>query len=126
MEKGTFERSIKDAFDKAESTPSGSVWTGVELGLEKSLAGTMKKRLLYYKLLAAASLVLMLGVTGLYYLSINDRNTEPLAVGNTNKSIIEEPINQSTSSSLPDEKVTPEQRSNEKQNEFAQKVKNSS
>ncbi len=123
MEKGTFERSITNAFDKAEIEPSGSVWTGVELGLEKTIAGTMKKRIFYYKLLAAASLVLTLGVTGLYFLSSTERNSEPLAMEQTTKSNTEEPHGHTSSSSLSDDTITQAPRSTENQDEVEQKVK---
>ena len=76
MEKGNFEKAWKDAFDGAEVTPSNSVWTNVELELEKSAGGKMKQRLLFYKLLAAASLVFAMGIGGAYYVSFQADNNQ--------------------------------------------------
>lgn len=124
MEKGNFEQSFKDAFDKAEIAPADSVWTGVELGLEKNVAGTMKKRLFYYKLLAAASFVLTLGVTGLYFLSFNERNYESLAFKQATIPVAEEVPDQSINTSLPDEKVDAVTRSIQNQSGITLKGKN--
>jgi len=124
MEKGTFERSIKDAFDTAEIAPSDSVWTGVELGLEKAVTGTMKKRLLYYKLLAAASLVFTLGITGLYYLSGSDGTTEPLAMEQSIMSVTESIPDQTSDISLSDEKISHGQFSNDHQDDIIPQGRN--
>lgn len=67
MESNNFERQWKDAFQGAEALPSGSVWTNVELDLEKAAGRKMKQRILFYKLMAAASLIFALGLAGVYY-----------------------------------------------------------
>jgi hypothetical protein len=76
MEKEDFNQSWKNAFEDAEVTPSDSVWTNIELDLEKAAGGKMKQRLLFYKLLAAASFVFAMGIAGVYYLgSSEDSNS---------------------------------------------------
>ncbi|HET9487562.1 MAG TPA: outer membrane beta-barrel protein [Chryseosolibacter sp.] len=69
MEREKFEDSWKNSFDEAEITPSEKVWTNIELNLEKQKGGQLKRRLLFYQMLAAASVVFALGIggAGLYF-----------------------------------------------------------
>lgn len=77
MEKGDFEKKWSDAFEGAEVSPSDAVWTNVELDLERAAGGKMKKRMLFYQMLAAASLIFAMGVAGVYYLQVApERNNE--------------------------------------------------
>ena len=71
MERQKCEESLKKTLDKAEFTPSDKVWTNIELDLERLERGQMKKRLTFFKLLAAASVIFALGVagTGIYLLT---------------------------------------------------------
>jgi Outer membrane protein beta-barrel domain len=71
MERQKFERVIKEVVEKAESTPSEKVWTNIELDLERLETGNMKQRLVFFKVLAAASVVFALAVSGagIYLLS---------------------------------------------------------
>lgn len=64
MEKQKFDDSWKDAFREAEVSPSENVWTNIELDLEKEEGGAMRRKLLFYKTLAAASVIFALAIGG--------------------------------------------------------------
>lgn len=79
MERQKFEESLKKTFDQARFTPSDKVWTNIELDLERLERGKMKKRLTFFKFLAAASVIFALGIAAAgVYLFTADRsgNTE--------------------------------------------------
>jgi len=67
MEREKFEESLKKAFDKAEVGPSDGVWTNIELELEKAKGGHLKKRLMFYQALAAASVIFAMAIGGIGY-----------------------------------------------------------
>jgi hypothetical protein len=71
MERQKFENEVKDAFSHAEVTPSDTLWTNIELDLERAEGGKMKRRLRYYKLMAAASVAFAMCVAGIgaYYIT---------------------------------------------------------
>lgn len=70
-EKGKFEDAWQKAFENAEEAPSENVWTSLEQGLNKAETITMKRRVVFYQRLAAASILfaLMLGGLTTYYIS---------------------------------------------------------
>jgi hypothetical protein len=78
MDSRKFEDSWKDAFERAELQPSDNAWTNIELELEKAEGGTIKRRLLFYKLLAAASMTFALALAGVgfYYMSVKDQSRQ--------------------------------------------------
>lgn len=80
MERQNFEGSWKEAFDQAEIGPSDNVWTNIELDLERRETGKIKRRLLFYKMLAAASVFvgMCIGGTGIYILN-DQRNMHAVA-----------------------------------------------
>jgi len=67
MERRKFEDSFQEAFKDAEANPSENVWTNIELDLEKADGDKMKRRLVFFKMLAAASIVFAISVAGIGY-----------------------------------------------------------
>nr|MCU0359010.1 PorT family protein [Cyclobacteriaceae bacterium] len=58
--------------------PSEKVWSGVELSLEKASGTSMRRRLVYYQWMAAASVIFSLGIASLYFL--DRKESAPLSV----------------------------------------------
>lgn len=78
MEREKFEESWKDAFENAGIAPSDGVWVNIELELEKAKGGQLKRRLMFYQMLAAASVVLAMTIGGVaYYYNFNERQPSP-------------------------------------------------
>jgi len=70
-EKGKFEDAWQKAFENAEQAPSEGVWSGVEQGLNKAETLVMKRQVVFYQRLAAASILfaLLLGGLSTYYIT---------------------------------------------------------
>ncbi|HMG91935.1 MAG TPA: hypothetical protein VK589_17890, partial [Chryseolinea sp.] len=114
MERRKFEDSFKDAFDGAEMNPSDNVWsgierelekaegsfkqafygaeidlsdnvwTGIELELEKAEGERTRRRLRFYKMLAAASVTFAVCFAGIGYYVVDSKTAalnEQLAAG---------------------------------------------
>jgi hypothetical protein len=93
MERREFEEAWKRAFEDAGYSPSEKVWTNIELELEKEKASQLKRRLVFYQLLAAASVVFAISIAlGMY--SMNKRQQSELA--------------SNAVSTKPDKKVSPD------------------
>ena len=75
MERQKFDDSWKKAFDQAEVSPSDNLWTNIELDLEKAEGSKIKRRLLFYQMVAAASVIFAMaaGSLGLYF--FNEKNS---------------------------------------------------
>ena len=82
MEKGKFEGSVSDAFKNAEVSPTENSWNNIALELEKANGEKLKKRMLFYQMLAAASVVFAMGVSfGMYLMTSENADlTKQLAV----------------------------------------------
>ena len=88
MERRKFEDSFQDAFKDAEASPSENVWTNIELDLEKADGDKMKRRLFFFKTLAAASIVFAMFVAGIGYYVFQRSDTGNLAEGTTTPRVI--------------------------------------
>lgn len=71
MERPTFEDQLKNSFEGAESSPSPKVWDGIEVDLMRAESVQMRDRLVFYKWVAAASVIIALtaGAFTFYQLS---------------------------------------------------------
>ncbi len=75
MEREKFEESWKDAFEEAGIKPSDKVWTNIELEMERAEGGKLKRRILFYQMLAAACVVFAMAIGGVaYYNSFDDQH----------------------------------------------------
>ena len=63
--RSAFEEEWSNSFEDAEKAPSEAVWDKVELALVNSANGSFKKRLLFFKLLTAASVAFALSIGGI-------------------------------------------------------------
>ncbi|HEV8514267.1 MAG TPA: hypothetical protein VGQ59_13385 [Cyclobacteriaceae bacterium] len=65
---GKFEQSWKEAFEGTELSPSDSVWVNINRDLAAAEGETMKKRIVFYQRIAAASVLfaLLIGSLGIY------------------------------------------------------------
>ena len=87
-EKVKFEDAWQKAFENAEQAPSENVWTGLEQGLNKAETVTMKRRVVFYQRLAAASIVFALvlgGITTYFISSLGHQQEVSVVNGNSSK-----------------------------------------
>lgn len=94
MEKQSVEDSLKHAFQDAEMRPSSAVWTHIELGIEKEEGNELKKRVVFYRWMAAASVLVAVSLLGAgYFTMYKDLNNHtPLAVNTESTSSIKNAI----------------------------------
>jgi hypothetical protein len=86
-ERQKFEENWKTAFDGAEITPSDNVWKSIELDLAGQESATMKKRVVFYQRLAAATVIFAL-LTGAYAF-FNGQNPDTTQTKQTASNTIE-------------------------------------
>lgn len=84
-ERQKFEENWKSAFEGAEMTPSDQVWNSIELDLAGQESVAMKKRVVFYQRLAAATVLFAL-LMGTYAFYTNYNNTEKQIAKNSIKS----------------------------------------
>lgn len=102
MESNRFEDGFRNAFAGAEVLPSTTVWTNIELDLEKASGGKLKRNLLMFQLLAAASVAFAFGIAALYYL---DQPVKKETSGKESLSQQEVSSSRNSSTKAPDQKL---------------------
>ena len=76
-----FEESWEKSFEGAEVDPPASIWSAIELDLVRGESDLMKKQVLMYKWLAAASVFLVVLLGGIFYYAGNSTGEQqPLSV----------------------------------------------
>lgn len=88
-----FEESWEKAFSDAEINPSEKVWDGIDLHLSKMESGSMKRRVVFYQRLAAASILfaLLAGGVGIWNWATKEGQLQETVVQKS-KSIDKEPM----------------------------------
>lgn len=79
LEDRKFEDEWKQAFADAEGDVNQSVWTNIDAKLANAESGAMKKRVLFYQWLAAASVVLAMVAGGFLLLQTNAENQRSIS-----------------------------------------------
>ncbi|MFM9837707.1 MAG: hypothetical protein ACKVOQ_05540 [Cyclobacteriaceae bacterium] len=106
-----FEESWKDAFADAEAGPSENVWTNIDLQLSRAESGDMKRRVVFYQRLAAASVIfaLALGSMGIWYWTKDGvkeiASTEMVGKKNEGVTNIEDTIKENETTKLNEENL---------------------
>ncbi len=65
QDRSSFENEWEKAFAEAESTPPETIWNKLELDLANSASGMYKRKLTFFKMLAAASIFLAFSIGGI-------------------------------------------------------------
>ncbi|MCE2895645.1 MAG: hypothetical protein LW721_14520 [Flammeovirgaceae bacterium] len=88
-----FEESWEKAFSDAEMNPSEKVWDGIDMHLSKMESGSMKRRVVFYQRLAAASILfaLLAGGVGLWNWATKEGQLQQ-TVAQKRKPIDKEPL----------------------------------
>ena len=71
-----FEESWRQAFDGAEVDPPASIWSDIEFDLVHLESNSMRKKVVFYKWLAAASVVFVVFLGGAFYYVINNDDAQ--------------------------------------------------
>ncbi|MCW5911177.1 MAG: outer membrane beta-barrel protein [Cyclobacteriaceae bacterium] len=89
-EKQKFEENWRAAFKDAEQNPSDRVWWSIDSALTHAEGGSMKRKIVFYKRLAAASVILALALAGSTTYFMNEKEQQ-LAV-NTKQALEKTPL----------------------------------
>lgn len=100
-----FNSEWREALQGAEATPSEQVWKNIDTRLMFGENATMKKRVLFYQRLAAASVGILFLVSGYAYWTSNSTNNQSLAEEGQIKTSTEKNIAKENNSNASDAKV---------------------
>ena len=91
FEKNSFEYQWQNAFNEAEIAPSSGLWDKIKAGVVLRENSRYKKRVMVFKLLAAASIAFALSVAGLglYFIYENRGSRSTLVAGENNPESIQ-------------------------------------
>lgn len=82
VEAKSFENQWNAAFDGAEMTPSEHVWISIDGALANQEAGIFKKRVLFFKWVAAASVTIALATVSILFIQNNQTDLVVLEASN--------------------------------------------
>lgn len=102
MEKENFEDKLKSSFENAEISPSEKVWTNLELELAKAESKVIRQRLLFFKMVAAASVIFALAVAGASIYFLNHQDSARQVSYLSGNSTAEKPSPENSSPETPD------------------------
>jgi hypothetical protein len=97
-ERQRFEENWKSAFQNAEQRPSDRVWWSIDNALTQAEGGTMHRKVIFYKRLAAASVILALVLAGSTTYFMNESQNE---LASTSETQIESKTSTSTTTDNP-------------------------
>jgi hypothetical protein len=110
MERQKFDDAWQDALTGAEQSPSENVWNAIDSKLTVAEGGTMKRRVIFYQRLAAASILfaVVFGSLTAYYVTENSNQSSRNQLAN-GESVVNQSINGQSGNQLGDEKVVNDQ-----------------
>ena len=80
LENRKFEDAWKDAFSDAEADPGESVWSNIDSRLSHADTGKMRRSVVFYQRLAAASVIFAVMVVGASIFFWSDNGSEKIAI----------------------------------------------
>ncbi|MTI21351.1 hypothetical protein E1176_10000 [Fulvivirga sp. RKSG066] len=97
QDRSNFENSFQEAFASAERAPDAQLWDKVALGVAKNENSGFKKRILFFKLMAAASVAFAAIIGGVYLYDYNFGSVNQYI---TNSAVVDNDTNKRNESSV--------------------------
>jgi hypothetical protein len=96
MERQNLENEFREAFEGAGQEPSANAWVNIELELERAEGKKMKRRVLVYQMLAAASVTFAILVAGGGYFAFKNNNIQVDQIASNQSPLFETDLNTPT------------------------------